>query len=260
VALVRFEQVQLSFQQIPIVQQLQFELHSGAFIGLIGPNGAGKTSLLRLLQHEYQPESGQILLQQKPLSGYSRPELAKLIAVVSQLPEPLFDLSVADVLAMGLIPHKKLWQRTTASDLAQMAQQLEQVGLLHKLQQRFHQLSGGEQQRVLLARALVQKPQLLLLDEPTNHLDPYYQHQMLQLCKQAGITVVASIHDLNLAAAYCDRLLLLHQGQLVADGPVDKVLVPSLLQQVFRSPVLVDKNPFLTCPRINFGHPEWSCR
>ncbi|WP_337840956.1 ABC transporter ATP-binding protein [Rheinheimera sp.] len=256
-ALVRFKQVRLELQQQPVLHSLSFELQEQQFVGLIGPNGAGKTSLQRLLQAEYQPSSGQIELDQIPLNHYSRPQLARQLAVVSQLPGHLFDLSVLDVVTMGLLPHKKLWQTTTADDQLLVLQQLEQVGLLSRQQQPFASLSGGEQQRALLARALVQRPRLLLLDEPTNHLDPYYQHQMMHLCKTLGIAVLASIHDLNLAACYCDRLLLLDQGHLLADGPVGQVLTEPLLQQVFRSHCLVDQNPFVARPRVNFGHPEW---
>ncbi|MFC4654613.1 MULTISPECIES: ABC transporter ATP-binding protein [Rheinheimera] len=256
-ALVRFKQVRLELQQQAVLHSVSFELQERQFVGLIGPNGAGKTSLLRLLQAEYQPTSGQIELDQQPLQQYSRPELARQVAVVSQLPGHLFDLTVQDVVLMGLIPHKKLWQSTSAADYQLLQQQLDRVGLLHKQQQPFARLSGGEQQRALLARALLQQPRLLLLDEPTNHLDPYYQHQMMQLCKALGIAVIASIHDLNLASCYCDRLLLLHQGQLVADGPVEQVLTTEVLQPVFRSYCLVDQNPFLAKPRVNFGHPEW---
>jgi iron complex transport system ATP-binding protein len=254
--LVEFQQVQLSVEQQLILTRLNFAIQPGQFIGLLGPNGAGKTSLLRLLQKEYIPSSGQILLQGRPLSQWGQSELAAKVALVSQLSNPLFDLTVADVVLMGLIPHKALWQTNTEQDLLQLSESLQLVGLEHKQDHSFAHLSGGEQQRVLLARAVMQKPVLLLLDEPTNHLDLYYQHQVLRIAKNLKITVLASIHDLNLAARYCDRLLLLNQGQLVADGSPEQVLQQEVLTEVFHIPCLIDRNPFGGCPRVSFGYKD----
>lgn len=253
---VEFLQVHLHINQQQILAGLSFAIKQGQFVGLLGPNGAGKTSLLRLLQKEYQATSGQIKLQGQPLSSVSQSALAAKLALVSQLSGPLFDLTVADVVLMGLIPHKALWHTNTEQDLQQLQQCLELVGLQHKAGHSFAYLSGGEQQRVLLARSVMQKPLLLLLDEPTNHLDLYYQHQVLRIAKTLGITVIASIHDINLASRYCDRLLLLHQGQLVADGSPVEVLTPELLTQVFRIPCLIDQNPFGDCPRVSFGYKD----
>jgi iron complex transport system ATP-binding protein len=256
IPVVEFQQVQLQINQQQILAGLNFTIHSGQFVALLGPNGAGKTSLLRLLQKEYQPSSGQILLQGKAIQTFTQSELAAKVALVSQLSGPLFDLTVADVVLMGLIPHKALWQSNTEQDLLQLKQSLELVGLANKERYSFAHLSGGEQQRVLLARAIMQKPLLLLLDEPTNHLDLYYQHQVLRIAKALNITVIASIHDLNLASRYCDRLLLLNQGQVVADGNAQQVLTQDLLTEVFRIPCLIDQNPFGDCPRVSFGYED----
>jgi iron complex transport system ATP-binding protein len=253
---VEFLQVQLHIQKQQILTELSFAIEQGQFVGLLGPNGAGKTSLLRLLQKEYQPSSGHITLQGQPLSGFSQSELAAKVALVSQLSGPVFDLTVADVVLMGLIPHKALWQTNTEQDIQQLKHCLALVGLCDKEHHCFAYLSGGEQQRVLLARAVMQQPLLLLLDEPTNHLDLYYQHQVLRIAKTLGKTVIASIHDLNLASRYCDRLLLLHQGELVADGNPEQVLTQQLLTDVFRIPCLIDKNPFGDCPRVSFGYKD----
>ncbi len=253
---VEFSQVQLCIQKQRILTELSFSIQAGQFVALLGPNGAGKTSLLRLLQKEYQPSSGHITLLGRPLSDMTQTELAAKVALVSQVSGLLFDLTVADVVLMGLIPHKALWQTNTEQDLLQLRHCLELVGLAEKQQHAFAHLSGGEQQRVLLARAVMQQPQLLLLDEPTNHLDLYYQHQVLRIAKALKITVIASIHDLNLASRYCDRLLLLHQGQLVADGTPSDVLKQELLTEVFRIPCLIDQNPFGDCPRVSFGYKD----
>ena len=253
---IEFSEVQLCIHQQQILTALNFVIQPGQFVALLGPNGAGKTSLLRLLQKEYQPSFGQIKLQGRPLSAFSQSELAAKVALVSQLSGPLFDLTVADVVLMGLIPHKALWQTNTEQDLQQLKHSLELVGLANKEHHSFAHLSGGEQQRVLLARAVMQKPLLLLLDEPTNHLDLYYQHQVLRIAKALTITVIASIHDLNLASRYCDRLLLLNKGQLVADGTAEQVLTQQLLTEVFRIPCFIDHNPFGDCPRVSFGYKD----
>ncbi|WP_233078334.1 ABC transporter ATP-binding protein [Rheinheimera soli] len=253
---VEFLQVQLHIDQQQILTELTFAIEQGQFVGLLGPNGAGKTSLLRLLQKEYHPSSGQIKFKNQPLGSFNQSELAAKVALVSQLSGPLFDLTVADVVLMGLIPHKALWQTNTEQDLLQLKQSLKLVGLADKERHSFAHLSGGEQQRVLLARAVMQKPLLLLLDEPTNHLDLYYQHQVLRIAKALSITVIASIHDLNLASRYCDRLLLLNKGQLVADGTAEQVLTQELLTEVFRIPCLIDQNPFGDCPRVSFGYKD----
>lgn len=253
---IEFSEVQLRIHQQQILTAMNFVIQPGQFVALLGPNGAGKTSLLRLLQKEYQPSFGQIKLQGRPLSAFSQSELAAKVALVSQLSGPLFDLTVADVVLMGLIPHKALWQTNTEQDLQQLKHSLELVGLANKEHHSFAHLSGGEQQRVLLARAVMQKPLLLLLDEPTNHLDLYYQHQVLRIAKALNITVIASIHDLNLASRYCDRLLLLNKGQLVADGTAEQVLTQQLLTEVFRIPCLIDQNPFGDCPRVSFGYKD----
>jgi iron complex transport system ATP-binding protein len=253
---VEFSQVQLQINQQQILTGLNLAIEEGQFVALLGPNGAGKTSLLRLLQKEYQASSGLIKLQGQPISSFTQSELAAKVALVSQLSGPLFDLTVADVVLMGLIPHKALWQTNTEQDLLQLSQSLQLVGLEHKQNHSFAHLSGGEQQRVLLARAVMQKPVLLLLDEPTNHLDLYYQHQVLRIAKNLKITVLASIHDLNLASRYCDRLLLLNQGQLVADGSPEQVLQQEVLTEVFHIPCLIDRNPFGGCPRVSFGYKD----
>lgn len=258
-ALVQCANLQLCYTKKRILKDVSFSIEPGEFIALIGPNGAGKTSLLRVLQAELSATEGSVYFQEKNVATYSRLELAKHIAVVSQLPEALQQLTVYDVAAFGLIPHKTLWQRTDACDAKLIENALEQVGLEGKQTQLFSTLSGGEQQRALLARALVQKPKLLLLDEPTNHLDPYFQHQFLGLCKRLGMSVLASIHDLNLAALYGDRLLLLHQGTLVASGSPEQVLKAPLLEQVYQTRCIIDHEPFSKKPRVTFAPAYIEC-
>ncbi|WP_448563467.1 ABC transporter ATP-binding protein [Thalassotalea ganghwensis] len=252
--------VQLSAKQLhwqadnkTIVKDVNFSLNSGETLGIVGPNGAGKTSLLKCLYQEYSAASGELFLGNRALKTIDRKAIAQQIAVVAQHHDSVFDLSVFDVVHMGLIPHKALFERDTAADDLLIEHALTKVDLLTKSQQTFKTLSGGEQQRCLIARAIVQRPKVLIMDEPTNHLDVYYQHQILALVKQLGLSNIITIHDLNLAAQYCDRILLMSDGELVAQGHPEQVFSRQLLSQVFKLDCMVDSNPLTNTPRVTFA-------
>lgn len=238
-----------------VLQDIAFSLPQQGILGVIGPNGAGKSSLLKLISRALPPTSGQILLRQCPLNQYTNQQLARTLAVVSQHPPPLFALSVFQVAAMGLLPHKSWFETSNSSDRASVSRALNKVGLGNKADALIDTLSGGELQRLYIARALVQQPALLLLDEPTNHLDVQYQHQVLQLLRELNIPVLVCIHDLNLAALYCDNLLLLHNGQQVSFGTPEQVLQHQQLQQVFALACQVSRHPALDKLQITFLPP-----
>lgn len=218
------------------LKHLSVTIQANDFVGIIGPNGAGKSSLLQLLNGSYLPVTGSLLLAGRPTSHFSAKQLAKRVATVAQMSTPPMGLSCFQVAAMGLLPHKRWFEADTDSDRQQVQLALTQVGLADKQQDSTDTLSGGEMQRLFIARALVQQASILLLDEPTNHLDVQYQHQVLQLLQRLGKTVVCCIHDLNLAARYCNKLLLLNRGELIAYGAPAEVLRPDLLEQVFGLP------------------------
>ena len=246
-------------QQKAILQDVNFSVEKGAMLGIIGPNGAGKTSLLRCIQLMVNDYQGLIKFKGKSLKKYSRRTLAQQVAVVAQQSLPIFSLSVFDVVRMGLLPHKSLFSVDNQSDVHQIELALEKVGLLSFAYKKYAELSGGEQQRTLIARALVQGAQLLIMDEPTNHLDVYYQHQIMHLVKALNITVLMTVHDLNLAVQHCSRLLLLNKGQVVANGNVDKVLNTQILSEVFNLPCHLDTDPLNGLPRVSFsftGEPK----
>jgi len=260
------DQLSWSINNTSILKNISFDVNKGEVIGIIGPNGAGKTSLLRCITNQQQNIrsavlNGSIYLNNKKLSYYSTKQLAQHFALVAQKAEAIFSLTVIDIVKMGLLPHKSLFALDDDHDKAQIKLALVKVGLAHAEKMTFNALSGGEQQRVLIARALVQQAQILILDEPTNHLDVYYQHQILDLVKQLKVTVIMTVHDLNLASQYCQRLLLLNQGQLIADGsPVD-VLTESQLSSVFKLPCQVEQRtteqePTSHKPRIFFSLPR----
>jgi iron complex transport system ATP-binding protein len=219
-----------------ILQDVSFTLTKHEIVAIIGPNGAGKTSLLRCITQQIQAYHGDIVFQDEPLNCLPRHAIAQKIAMVSQINDPVFQLSVFEVVRMGLIPHKGYFSLDSAADHQRIVNALRQTDLLTLADKYFHQLSGGEQQRTLIARALVQQAQLIILDEPTNHLDVYYQHQILSLISSLGLTVLLTIHDINLAAEYCQRLLILKQGKVVADGAPNQVLSANLLSLVFDMP------------------------
>ncbi|MFT5635250.1 MAG: iron complex transport system ATP-binding protein [Cognaticolwellia sp.] len=250
--LLSVESVSWSVEKQDILNNISFDVTIGDIIGIIGPNGAGKTSLLKCLLNQYKNWQGSIKLKNKALTHYKPYELAQTFALVVQNAPPIFDLKVYDVVRMGLLPYKALFASDNNDDKQNIMLALEKVGLASSQAKFFNTLSGGEQQRVLIAKALVQKAKILVLDEPTNHLDIFYQHQILQLVKALKITVIMTIHDLNLAAHYCNRLLLLDKGNLVSDNSVDQVLKPELLTKVFGLPCHRDNELHSGVPRVYF--------
>lgn len=237
-----------------VLGPLSLQLKAGKLYGLLGANGAGKSTLLQLLAGLKKPDRGEITLMQQPLSAYSANARARLLAFLSQQQAPT-EMTVRQLLQLGLLPHKALWQRDNQSDRENIQRILVETGLCQQADTLLSHLSGGEQQRAHLARVLVQQARLLLLDEPVNHLDIRFQHQLLATLRRSGLCVLASFHDINLAAAYCDELILLQQGQLLAAGAPEQVLQPELLQQVFGRPCLVDQSPFTGSCRVTFA-PE----
>lgn len=234
----------LNIEGAQVLNDISLSVAQGEFVGVIGPNGAGKSSLLKAVYgYKYArgvQSSGEVLLDDLSVARYARRALARKVAVVLQEPVMPFELSVYDVIAMGLTPNKPLLSFITKDDRVEIMQAAEQVDLLHKLPQGFESLSGGEKQRALIARAIIQRPDILLLDEPTNHLDIRHQIEILDLVHHLNITALVSIHDLNLAAAYCDRIVLLQDGKLVTEGSPAHVLTPKNIAEVFQVQANVD--------------------
>ncbi len=254
-----FEARQLCWRvgEIEILRDLNFTIQPNQFIGVIGPNGAGKSSLLRCLFGKNKISSGALTFNQKEVSSYSRKSLAQEIAVVLQEPPTHFDMSVFELVSMGLIPRQSLLSFSTQTDRDSVEQAIVNVGLWSKTQRPFNTLSGGEKQRVMLARAIVQKTQVLILDEPTNHLDIQHQIEVLHLVKAMNITVLLSIHDLNMAAAFCDQIILMDKGKIVQQGGCETVLTTTNLKRVFKVNANIDRHPFHSGQRISydFSHP-----
>src|SRR5690606_19287057 len=205
-----------------LVEDVSLTARPGEVIGLVGPNGSGKSSLLRAVYRVLRPEAGQISVD--GTDAWSPPvrQLARTVAAVVQESGADFDLSVREVVAMGRTPHKRLLDGDTAKDAALIETALASVDAPRLAGRPFDRLSGGERQRVLIARALAQQPSLLVLDEPTNHLDVRHQLEVLGTLRRLPATVLVALHDLNLAAYYCDRLYVLRDGKVTASGPPSK--------------------------------------
>lgn len=203
------------------------------FVGVIGPNGSGKSTLLKCIYRVLQPTGGAVYLDGKPLREYSYRESAKQVAVLAQHNYYNFDFTVQDVVLMGRSPHKRPLEADNAEDYRIVREALEQVGMASFRERGFSTLSGGEQQRVILARALAQQTPCLILDEPTNHLDIKYQLQLMDIVKHLDRTIISAVHDLNIAAMYCTWLYVMKDGLVVASGTPEEVLTPERIRQVY---------------------------
>lgn len=233
----------------PIVKGINLSVTEGETFGLLGPNGSGKSSLLRVMAGLRAPASGRVALGDAPLSRLSARAMAQRIAVVAQHATTETAVTVLEVVRLGRTPHHGILSPWTAEDDAIVSAALAEVGLSAHCDQLWQTLSGGERQRVQLARALAQRPTHLLLDEPTNHLDVQHQIEILSLVSRLSLTTVVALHDLNLAARFCDRVGVLRGGQLVACGPPAEVLTRDLIARVFGVATEV-------APSVHHGRPH----
>ncbi len=244
--LLRCEAVSFAYDKIAALSSVSLEVTPGEIFGLLGPNGSGKSTLLRLISGVTKPRNGQILFAGQNLQTYGREALARQIAVVPQESRIELPFSVLEVVLMGRSPYLKRFGFEQAHDLAIAQHAMEQTAVAALATREIHELSGGERQRVVLARALAQEPQLLLLDEPTAFLDIKHQVEVYDLLKrlsrQQGLTVIAIMHDLNLAALYCDRLALLKSGQVFAQGTPEQVLTYVNIKAVYDTEVYIGLN------------------
>ncbi|GAB3645224.1 ABC transporter ATP-binding protein [Streptomyces sparsus] len=216
-----------------LVREVTLRAGSGRIVGLVGPNGSGKSSLLRCVYRAGRPTAGTVRLDGADVRGMTPRESARRLAALPQESATDFDFLVEEVVAMGRVPHQRASARTTDADRAHCADALRRVGADHLAGRGFTSLSGGEKQRVLIARALAQQAAVLVLDEPTNHLDIAQQLEVLALVRESGLTVLTALHDLNLAALHCDELYVIREGAIVASGSPHDVLTTELLADVF---------------------------
>ena len=235
-----------------IVNDVSLNVAEGETLGLIGPNGSGKSSLLRLLSGLKAPQSGRAEVLGQDLARVSRKALARQVAFVQQNATTDTNVSVRDVVRLGRTPHRSALARWTAVDEAAVSTALDRVDMTDRRAQPWQTLSGGERQRVHIARALAQSPRVMFLDEPTNHLDIHHQIEIMRMVRRLDLTSVVALHDLNLAAMFCDRIVVLQTGAVVASGTPAEVLTRSLLRDVFRVEAEVTPSPDHGQPHIRF--------
>ena len=251
---VRLKKIGFRYDETRVLGNISFDVHRGEFFGIIGPNGSGKTTLLRIIDKILTPCEGSVGIGGTDLHKIKRADLAKIVGVVSQDFPPLFPFTVHEIVMMGRSPHLGKLRFEGKEELAIVEQVMEMTDI-HSLAGRpFGELSGGEMQRVLIARALAQRPEIILLDESTAHLDIKHQidffNLMRNLNKVEGLTVIAVTHDINLSSLYCDRILLLSRGTVYSTGTPGEVITESSIEEVYDTKVLVDNNPINGLPRV----------
>lgn len=235
-----------------ILDGVSLTAEPGKMLGLLGPNGSGKTSLLRLLAGLKRPNAGRITLDQTDLSTIARRTIAQRVAFIEQHATTSSSLRVVDVVKLGRFPHRSMFSGWTREDDRAVSEALERTGMTSKRNDAWQSLSGGEKQRTHVARALAQSPKELILDEPTNHLDVQHQISLLRLVCDLPVTSIIALHDLNHAAMFCDNLIVMQAGRIVAAGSPEEVLTRELLRNVFKVEAYVETSPHHARPHIHF--------
>jgi iron complex transport system ATP-binding protein len=238
-----------------ILREMNFSLNKGEVLGVMGPNGSGKTTLIRLLAGLLKPTLGTVSIFGKPAAELKARERARLVATVSQDSAAPFSFSCFEVVLMGRSPHQRGFGFDTPDDIQAAEEAMRLTNTLYLRDRPVSRISGGEKQRVLIARGLAQSPKLFLLDEPTTYLDLKYQRECFQLLcslnKERGLTVIIISHEINLQAAYCHRMLLLKDGRIYAIGPPRECLTRENIEAVYDCEVVVDENPLSKTPRVS---------
>ena len=241
-----------------VLKGLSCLILSGRVLGILGPNGSGKSTLLKLLARVYQPQKGTIEILGESLTGLSQLNVAKRVALVPQETLQVFPFTIAEMVLMGRSPHHQGWggwHWEDSQDWAVAQNAMDELDVAHLGDRLVTEVSGGERQRAVIARALVQEPQILLLDEPTAFLDLHHQLDIARIIKrlnrERGLTVILVSHDLNLASQYCDQVLLLNHGRLAAMGSPQTVITPEVIEAVYGCSVLVDRHPQSGLPRVS---------
>lgn len=243
------------FETKQILQDISFAVNKGEMVGILGPNGSGKTTLMKIISGILTPQEGQVEIKGRPIAQYKTKELAKVVAVLSQHVNESFSYTVREIVSLGRYAHQSgLFQSWSAKDEEMLNEVMRQTGVVAFQDKSIHELSGGEKQRVYLAQALAQEPEILLLDEPTNHLDLSYQKELLdnlrEWSRERNLTIICIFHDLNLAGLYCDRLLLLHDGKVEVDASPSNVLQEERVKRIYQTDVISTFHPSRPAPQI----------
>ena len=252
--MIRIKQVSFSYGENPVLHNIDLSVEEGEVVALLGPNGSGKTTLIKLISGVLKPSNGDIHLNGSILRGMKRRQVAQRVAVVPQQFSMPFAFTLREVVLLGRTPFHGIFSDECERDHIVVDQAMEHVGITLLKGRFFNELSGGEMQKTILAMALAQEPKILLLDEPTAHLDINHQVEILDLVRhlnrEQGVTVIGVMHDLNMAALYFERLILLKEGSIFADGSPEEVLTAETIEEVFSASVQVTMHPSTNKPHI----------
>ncbi|WP_114458892.1 MULTISPECIES: ABC transporter ATP-binding protein [unclassified Halanaerobium] len=252
--MIDIKKLEFKYGNIDILKKIDLFLEEESFVGIIGPNGSGKSTLLKNISNVLHPDKGSVLIDNILLSKYRAKDLAKKIAVVPQNTNIGFNFNVYDIIMMGRNPYQDRWGRVTNKDEEMVKRAMALTDTYSLSEKNINELSGGERQRVIIARALAQDPEILLLDEPTSNLDINYQGEIYDILsylnKELSITIIAVSHDLNLTAQYCEKLVLLDEGQIHSVGTAEEVLTEENIAEVYSTRVIIKNNPLSNKPYV----------
>lgn len=249
------KKVGFKYETLWALKGIDLHVGAGEILGILGPNGSGKSTLLKIVDAILVPQEGKVLINNRDIGSLGRSSLAREVAMVAQENYFRFSFSTLEVVLMGRFPHLKRLQFEGERDMEVALNALSATHALELAERSIHELSAGERQRVLIARALAQEPKIMLLDEPTSFLDLKFKREIFQLIAslslEKGLSVVVVSHDIDLAAQYCHRVMLLRDGSIYEMGEPDQVITAANVEAVYDCPVLVDKNPATGTPRVS---------
>ncbi len=245
--------VNFRYDGAAVLRKIDCDIRRGEFVGIIGPNGSGKSTLLKIVSGFLKTGTGEVRLLGEKIDECDTSELAKMVAVLPQSIDVPFSYTGEEFIRMGRYPHQSRWRSRSGTYDPVVSSVLEMLGIEHLRNREVNSLSEGERQNIFIAQCLAQDPVLLLLDEPVSHLDIRHQMHVLEILENLnrdGLTILMAIHDLNLAAQFCSRLILLSQGSIYADGPPEEVLTYQNLESVYQTIVVVRENPLTSKPFV----------
>ncbi|MEA2103512.1 MAG: ABC transporter ATP-binding protein [Candidatus Cloacimonadota bacterium] len=258
--MIKTKKLNFKYDKIKILKEISCEISKGDFVGIIGPNGAGKSTFVKCLSGFLKPNAGKIFIDNEAIEKYDKTKLAKKIAVVVQQPYYEFDFSVTEIVLMGRFHNLKFLESYGRTDFEITKKTLETLSISHLAERKISELSGGEVQLVMIALALNQNTDVLLFDEPASHLDIHHQINIFTILKkmnkQQGKTILAVSHNINLTAEYCDKIMLMSDGQIVEFGTVENVLHSENLSKTFQIPIKTTRNPFTNKPGIIYNYKQ----